>query len=173
MVTRPAKGALALAGALTREFTDSPTVRALAGVGTRVVEAEIGDEIVVGSNEPGRAGRLATVVGLCTADGIPRYMVHRLAGDHDAMVSPEPGTQIRVLRTTQPHPGARAGHSPVGCRRSASRGQLRARRTGVELRLSFHRGQLLFHARARAGLVELLLDIIGVAADVLEHPGLQ
>lgn len=60
------------------------------------MEAEIGDEIIVGSTGPGRAGRVGTIIGLSAADGSPRYLVHWLTGDYDAMISPGPGTQIKV-----------------------------------------------------------------------------
>ena len=60
------------------------------------MEAEIGDEILVRSMEPGHSGRVATVVGLSTADGLPRYVVHWLAGDYDAVITPGPGTRVEV-----------------------------------------------------------------------------
>ena len=38
---------------------------------------------------------------------------------------------------------------------------------------AFSAASSVVHVRGRPGLVQFLLDVVGVAADVLEHPGLQ
>src|ERR1700748_3006609 len=50
-------------------------------------------------------------------------------------------------------------------------GQLR--RGAARADLGLQRGELVVHVRGRPGLVELLLDVVGVAADILQYPGLQ
>lgn len=72
------------------------------------MEAEIGDEIIVGGTEPGQTGRVGTIVGLGLTDGLPQYVVHWLAGDYDTMFSPGASTKIEVChkRHTDPRTGA-------------------------------------------------------------------
>jgi hypothetical protein len=61
------------------------------------MEPEIGDEIIVGSIQPELPGRVATIVSVCVTDDSRRYLVHWLAGDYDAMISPGPATKVEVL----------------------------------------------------------------------------
>src|SRR5215471_1355528 len=46
-------------------------------------------------------------------------------------------------------------------------------RGGPRTKLRLERGELVVHVTGRCDLVELLLDVVASAADVLEHPGLQ
>ena len=73
--------------------------------------------------------------------------------------------------TTRPAVGLlRRGLGAAWLRAAAMRVGLR-RSAGAELRLEG--GQLVVDLRVLADLVELLLDVVGAAADVLEHAGLE
>src|SRR5271165_4981898 len=71
-----------------------------------------------------------------------------------------PGAQCRAPRSRKR--GERRSAGGKGRGRSASRAQLR-----------LERGELAVHVTRRGDLVQLLLDIVAAAADVLEHAGLQ
>ena len=61
---------------------------------------------------------------------------------------------------------------PRRCRRaSASAAPRDFRRGSTRGDLSLERGELLVHLGGGPGLVELLLDVVGVSPDVFEHPG--
>jgi Domain of unknown function (DUF1918) len=54
------------------------------------MKAQVGDELIIESPEPGTSGRSGTIVALQNADGSPPYVVHWLAGDYDSLIEPGP-----------------------------------------------------------------------------------
>ncbi len=59
------------------------------------MEPEPGDELVVDSDETGRGARVGRILDVRHSDGHAAYLVHWLAGDYDAVVSPWPGVHVR------------------------------------------------------------------------------
>src|SRR5579862_1232188 len=76
-----------------------------------------------------------------------------------------------ILETYPPIRHVPAAPCYVPAQQPSAAGQLVRRAARAELRLQ--RGQLGFDVGVRARLVEFLLDVVGVAAHVLEHAGLQ
>src|SRR5215472_4830236 len=92
---------------------------------------------------------------------------------------PSPACTSRPCPTTAPAASCGATSGPptateatAGCPGSSACGQLRRRRR-ARADLGLERGKLLVHLGRRPGLVELLLDVVGVSPDVLEHAGLE
>jgi hypothetical protein len=52
------------------------------------MKAQVGDELIIESPEPGTSGRVGTIVALQNADGSPPYVVHWLADDYDSLIYP-------------------------------------------------------------------------------------
>ncbi len=80
-----------------------PAARRANGV---VMKAQVGDELIIESPEPGTSGRIGTIVALQNADGSPPYVVHWLAGDYDSLIEPCPAARIGRRRTSRPSSGS-------------------------------------------------------------------
>jgi Domain of unknown function (DUF1918) len=59
------------------------------------MEPEPGDDLVVGADRSGGGARVGTILAVRDSNGHRAYLVHWLAGDYDALVSPWPGVHIR------------------------------------------------------------------------------
>jgi Domain of unknown function (DUF1918) len=59
------------------------------------MEAEPGDELVVEADRSGAGARVGTILAVRGSNGHPAYLVHWVAGDYDALISPWPGVQIQ------------------------------------------------------------------------------
>ncbi len=70
------------------------------------MKAQVGDELIIESPEPGTSGRIGTIVALQNADGSPPYVVHWLAGDYDSLIEPCPAARIGRRRTSRPSSGS-------------------------------------------------------------------
>jgi Domain of unknown function (DUF1918) len=76
------------------------------------MKAEVGDELIIESPQPGVPGRIGTIVALHNTDGSPPYVVHWLAGDYDSRIDPGPKARIerhhpaRTPSNDQPAAGA-------------------------------------------------------------------
>ena len=70
------------------------------------MKAQVGDELIIESPEPGTCGRIGTIVALQNADGSPPYVVHWLAGDYDSLIEPGPTARIGRRRTSRPSSGS-------------------------------------------------------------------
>jgi hypothetical protein len=66
------------------------------------MKAQVGDELIVESPEPGTSDRIGTIVALQNADGSPPYVVHWLAGDYDSLIAPGPTARIGRRRAARP-----------------------------------------------------------------------
>jgi hypothetical protein len=60
----------------------------------KVMKAEVGDELIIESPQPGTPDRIGTIVALHNTDGSPPYVVHWLAGDYDSQIDPGPKARI-------------------------------------------------------------------------------
>jgi len=58
------------------------------------MEAEPGDELVIDADPSEGGTRVGTILAIDHRDGHPAYLVHWVAGDYDALVSPWPGVHI-------------------------------------------------------------------------------
>jgi len=54
-----------------------------------------GDELVVESNDSGHSERVGTILAVSDRNGCATYLVHWVAGDYDALLSPWPGVHVR------------------------------------------------------------------------------
>ena len=70
------------------------------------MNAQVGDELIIESPEPGTSARIGTIVALRNADGSPPYVVHWLAGDYDSLI--EPGPTARIERRHASRPSSRS-----------------------------------------------------------------
>jgi hypothetical protein len=52
------------------------------------MNAQVGDELIIESPQPGAPGRIGTIVALQNTDGSPPYVVHWLAGDYVSQIDP-------------------------------------------------------------------------------------
>ena len=68
------------------------------------MNAQVGDELIIESPEPGTSARIGTIVALRNADGSPPYVVHWLAGDYDSLIRPGPAARIERHRISRPSP---------------------------------------------------------------------
>ena len=66
------------------------------------MEAQVGDELVIESLEPGTSGRRGTIVAVQNADGSPPYVVHWLAGDYDSLIDPGPAARVERCYASRP-----------------------------------------------------------------------
>jgi len=66
------------------------------------MKAQVGDELIIESPEPGTSGRIGTIVALRNGDGSPPYVVHWLAGDYDSLIEPGPTARIERRHTQRP-----------------------------------------------------------------------
>ncbi len=66
--------------------------------------AEVGDEIIVEGTEISQAPRVGTVVSLRGAAAAPQYVVHLLAGDYDAVITPESSIHVGVRHKAHADP---------------------------------------------------------------------
>ena len=62
------------------------------------MEAEVGDELIIESPQPGVPDRIGTIVAIRNTDGSPSYVVHWLAGDYDSQIDPGPKARIERHR---------------------------------------------------------------------------
>ena len=70
------------------------------------MNAQVGDELIIESPEPGTSARMGTIVALRNADGSPPYVVHWLAGDYDSLI--QPGLTARIQRRHTSRPSSRS-----------------------------------------------------------------
>ncbi len=75
------------------------------------MDASVGDEVLVGSDQSGLPGRVGTVVSSRAAGGRIRYVVHWLVGDYDAVIVPGERTKVQVRQRA--HAGT-PGSRPAG-----------------------------------------------------------
>jgi Domain of unknown function (DUF1918) len=77
------------------------------------MKAQVGDELIIESPEPGTSDRIGTIVALQNADGSPPYIVHWLVGDYDSLIelrkllkmaSGRTDSQAEQTPTTSPSP---------------------------------------------------------------------
>lgn len=66
------------------------------------MKAQVGDQLIIESAEPGMPGGAGTIVAARNADGSPPYLAHWVAGDFESQI--EPGPRARIQR--------RAGRQP-------------------------------------------------------------
>jgi len=66
------------------------------------MKAQVDDELIIESPEPGTSGRIGTIVALQNADGSPPYVVHWLVGDYDSLIRPGPTARIGRRHTSRP-----------------------------------------------------------------------
>jgi hypothetical protein len=59
------------------------------------MEPEPGDELLVEADPSGTGARVGTILAIRVSNGHPAYLVHWVAGDYDALISPWPGVQIQ------------------------------------------------------------------------------
>ena len=62
------------------------------------MKAQVGDELIIESPEPGTPGRIGTIVALPDTDGSPPYLVHWLVGDYASLIEPGPNFRIEPRR---------------------------------------------------------------------------
>jgi len=65
------------------------------------MNAEPGDDLIVDSDASGRPERVGTILKTGGSDSHPEYLVHWVAGDYDALVSPWPGIHVRHRAQSQ------------------------------------------------------------------------
>ena len=58
------------------------------------MEPEAGDELIIDGDETGRGQRVGIILAVRDDGGRPAYLVHWVAGDYDALVSPWPGVHV-------------------------------------------------------------------------------
>jgi Domain of unknown function (DUF1918) len=66
------------------------------------MKAQVDDELIIESPEPGTSGRIGTIVALQNADGSPPHVVHWLVGDYDSLIRPGPAARIGRHHTSRP-----------------------------------------------------------------------
>ena len=69
------------------------------------MNAQVGDELIIESLEPGTSARMGTIVALRNADGSPPYVVHWLVGDYDSLIEPGPTARIERRHASRPPSG--------------------------------------------------------------------
>lgn len=59
------------------------------------MKPEPGDELVVDGDATGHGRRVGTIIAVHEIGGHPAYLVHWVAGDYDALVTPWHGVHVR------------------------------------------------------------------------------
>jgi Domain of unknown function (DUF1918) len=72
------------------------------------MQPEPGDELVVERDDSGHSERVGTILAVRDNNGRPTFLVHWVAGDYDALVSPWPGVHVRRRGEVPPFRGTPA-----------------------------------------------------------------
>lgn len=68
----------------------------------RVMKAQVGDQLIIESAEPGMPGGAGTIVAARNADGSPPYLAHCVTGDFESQIEPGPERGSSGVPARQP-----------------------------------------------------------------------